>query len=74
MADKMKHVYVPFVRQVALDEVSLLVIKSVPIKFLFVGVEYSRILCKASKWPVIYDKWMGKSMVVFNRPFFTLKI
>ena len=38
-------------------------IKSVPIKWLFVVVG---IFYKASKWPVLYDKCIGKSMVVCN--------
>ena len=40
--------------------------QSVPIKWLLVVVDDSRILYKASKWPVLYDKCIGKSVVVCN--------
>ena len=43
--------------------------KSVLIKLLFVVVDDFGIVYKASKGPVLYDKCIGKSMVVCNLDF-----
>ena len=41
-------------------------IKNVPIKWLIVSVEHFGILYRASKCPILYDKYIGKSMVLYN--------
>ena len=41
-------------------------IKSIPIEYLIVVVEDFGIFYKASNWPVLYEKCIGKSMVVCN--------